>query len=105
MTENDSEFIRHIPCDNCGSSDANSLYTDGHTFCFSCNTHKNGDGSCSEPSEKRKPGTLISGSYQDLAKRKIKEETCRKFGYQVGEYKGKTVQIAPYYDASGTLVA
>ena len=105
MTENDSEFIRHIPCDNCGSSDANSLYTDGHTFCFSCNTHKNGDGSCSEPSQKRKSGTLISGSYQDLAKRKIKEETCRKFGYQVGEYKGKIVQIAPYYDASGTLVA
>lgn len=105
MTENESEFIRHIPCDNCGSSDANSLYSDGHTFCFSCNTHKNGDGSCTTEPTKKASSALITGTYMDLAKRKIKEETCRKFGYQVGEYKGKTVQIAPYYDATGTMVA
>lgn len=30
----ESEFVRHIPCTNpiCMSSDANSLYSDGHTF-------------------------------------------------------------------------
>jgi twinkle protein len=106
QTDNESEFLRHIPCDNCGSSDANSLYSDGHTFCFSCNTHKSGDGSCtSEPAQKKSSSTLISGIYQDLGKRKIREETCRKFGYQVGEHHGRTVQIAPYYDASGTLIA
>ena len=38
-----SDFIRHLPCENCGSSDANSLYTDGHTFCFSCNTYRHSD--------------------------------------------------------------
>lgn len=103
--ESDSEFLRHVPCDNCGSSDANSLYSDGHEFCFSCNTHKKGDGSCSIESVKKKADGLISGSYQDLSKRKIREETCRKFGYQVGEHRGRTVQIAPYYDASGTLIA
>lgn len=27
-------------CDSCGSSDANAFYDDGHSFCFSCNTHK-----------------------------------------------------------------
>ena len=48
---------------------------------------------------------MISGQYQDLIKRGIKEETCRKFGYQVGEYNGKPVQIAPYYDSGGTVVA
>ncbi len=30
-------------CDSCGSSDANAFYDDGHSFCFSCNTHKQGD--------------------------------------------------------------
>lgn len=101
---NESEFLRHIPCDNCGSSDANSLYSDGHTFCFSCNTHKNGDGTVSE-SPKKKASGLISGEYQDLIKRKINETTCRKFGYQVGNHNGKIVQIAPYYDEGGNLVA
>jgi twinkle protein len=48
---------------------------------------------------------LIFGSYQDLIKRGIREDTCRKFGYQVGEYKGRVVQIAPYYDATGALIA
>ena len=41
MTE--SEFVRHLPCDNCGSSDANSLYSDGHTFWFVCHHRTGGD--------------------------------------------------------------
>ena len=40
MTE--SEFIRHEPCPDCGSSDALAIYTDGHTFCFSCQTRTAG---------------------------------------------------------------
>ena len=28
----------HQPCPDCGSSDALSIYDDGHTFCFSCET-------------------------------------------------------------------
>ena len=39
-----SEFVRHEPCDNCGSSDANSLYADGSYFCFSCNTYTPAEG-------------------------------------------------------------
>lgn len=106
MEKDDSTFLKHIPCENCGSSDANSLYSDGHQFCFSCNTHVKGDGSCSsEPERRSVKSNLISGQYQDLSKRGIREDTCRKFGYQVGDYKGRTVQIAPYYDATGTLVA
>lgn len=48
---------------------------------------------------------LISGEYRDLIKRKLHDTTCRKFGYQVGEHKGKPVQIAPYYDKDGQVVA
>ena len=40
----ESEFVAHEPCPNCGSSDANSRYSDGHTFCFSCQTYTPADG-------------------------------------------------------------
>ena len=49
--------------------------------------------------------SLITGEYQDLIKRGIREETCRFFGYQVGTFKGSKVQIAPYYSPSGEMVA
>ena len=29
----------HVPCDNCGSSDARCNYSDGHGYCFSCNQY------------------------------------------------------------------
>jgi twinkle protein len=48
---------------------------------------------------------LISGDFAPLKARKITEETCKKFGYQVGEYNGKRVQIAPYFDEDGSMVA
>lgn len=105
MDKDESTFLRHIPCDNCGSSDACSLYSDGHTFCFSCLKHTNGDGSEVPQKSQRSEKGLITGRYQDLIKRGIKEDTCRKFGYQVGELNGKKVQLAPYYDASGKMVA
>lgn len=48
---------------------------------------------------------LVTGEYRPLMARKISEDTARKFGYMVGEYKGKTVQIAPYHNESGVIVA
>jgi twinkle protein len=48
---------------------------------------------------------LIEGEFKALSKRGITEETCRKFGYQVGSFKGKTVQIAPYYNEDREMVA
>jgi hypothetical protein len=32
-----SNFLHHTSCDNCGSSDANGVFDDGHTYCWSCN--------------------------------------------------------------------
>lgn len=48
---------------------------------------------------------LITGDYRDLIARGIREETCRQFGYQIGDYSGTSVHIAPYYSTSGELVA
>jgi len=104
--ENDSTFIRHVPCEDCGSSDANSLYTDGHTHCFSCGKTVQGDGAFTQqPARKRVAGLIEDVEIRRIKPRKISEETCSHFGYGYGEYKGEPVQVAPYYDKDGNLVA
>lgn len=100
-----SHFLYHVPCDSCGSSDANSFYSDGHQHCFACEAYVSGDGQAPSQPSARRIMSLIQGEYQDLVKRGIKEETCRFFGYQVGEFKERKVQIAPYYSATGEMVA
>jgi len=47
---------------------------------------------------------FVSGEVQALNVRKINEETCRKWGYRVGEFNGQTVQIADYFNPEGTQV-
>ena len=34
------KYIRHVACEEGGSSDANGVYEDGSTWCFSCHTYK-----------------------------------------------------------------
>ncbi len=31
-----TSFIKHTSCESCGSSDANAVYSDGSSYCFSC---------------------------------------------------------------------
>ena len=84
LIESDSEFIAHAPCDSCGSSDANAVYDDGHTYCFSCQAHVNQTDETDDnfdAMEIRKPTQLITGTYSDIKSRKLTEQTCRKFGY------------------------
>lgn len=102
MDNQESEFVEHGPCGACGSSDGCAHYTDGHTFCFVCQAHTNAEGG---PVEQAKPipRDFLIGTFQELKKRGINEKTCRKFGYMVGSRHGVPVQIAPYYDATGTL--
>ncbi len=33
----------HQPCPACGSHDALTIYEDGHSYCFSCNTYFGSD--------------------------------------------------------------
>ena len=72
-----SEFERHIACPECGSSDGNSLYTDGHTYCFVCHTHRHS-------TEQQFTTTLTNdfrfkGSAERLQSRGISEATCQKY--------------------------
>ena len=95
MTE--SEFVRHMPCDNCGSSDGNSLYSDGHTFCFVCH-NRTGDNDVIH-SQNVSNSVYLTGSAERLHKRNLSEKT-NKF-YQI-HVDGNELRF-PYYDESGVL--
>lgn len=104
-----SEWVKtHLPCPACGSSDAYSINDRGWGKCFSCgrNINENAEGSpVEETTEKRGKELVPFGEFRPLIKRKITEETCRKFGYFIGSYGGRLVQVAPYYSEDGKLIA
>ena len=99
-------FVKHTSCEDCGSSDANAVYEDGSAHCFSCGayTHKDGESAPIENTFKKSQKILLQGKYKAIPKRKISEETCRKYGYHIAEdSKGATVQVANYYDKDKKL--
>ena len=96
MAELESEFVRHIPCDNCGSSDANALYSDGHTFCFSCHTYQHDV----ESTPHMTHDVTIQGEPVRLKRRKISEDVCTK--YKI--YTDGNVLRFYYTDKSGRIV-
>jgi twinkle protein len=81
--EETSEFVRHIPCPQCGSSDANALYSDGHEWCHKrCGYYKHADGQ--ETTTHIHTNTLkhavhLQGSAERLQKRKLSEKVCQKY--------------------------
>ncbi len=94
MTE--SEFVRHMPCTNCGSSDANSLYSDGHTFCFVCHHRTGGDDELHNHMSKT---VHLAGSAERLQKRRLSEKT-NSF-YRIFR-DGNTLRF-PYFTSDGVL--
>lgn len=103
-THEESTLVAHGPCDSCGSSDANAEYTDGHSFCFSCQVRTNGGKSQPVVATKINPDLIPIGNFLALSKRKITEDTARKFGYSTSTFKGHTVQVANY-KRNGQIIA
>lgn len=101
----DSNCVGKEPCPKCGSRDNLARYDDGHGHCFGCGHHENGNGHETKRSKAVAKGDLIDGEVLALVKRGITEETCRHWGYRVGEFKGRKVQIATYHDHDGNAVA
>jgi twinkle protein len=48
---------------------------------------------------------MIEGIVEALPSRKIDSDTCKKFNYQTGTYKGKPCHIANYYDKNLKITA
>lgn len=108
----ESEVLYKTSCDACGSSDANAIYDDGHSHCFSCGTHVHGTKDSKEEPMEDNPRTikadkslLPAGGFSLLKSRRLDEQVCRKYGYSLGEFKNKPCHIAPYYDGAGKIVA
>ena len=94
----DTEFVRHMSCTECGSSDANSLYSDGSTFCFRCHAYSHGDNDVIH--NHRVSNVRLQGSAGRLQSREISEKTAELFK----TYKDGKVLRHYYFDSSGTLV-
>lgn len=117
----DSIFLYHIACENCGSSDGNSLFSDGHTFCYVCEKWEPGDEQKREKlsSRGRSGGKTMStggggsvwnfgesnGRYTALTKRGISVETAQKAGYWIAKVGGQMFQVADYRDQNGSIVS
>jgi len=114
----DSIFLYHIPCENCGSSDGNSLYSDGHQFCHVCENWLPGTEERREELSSRRPRGDYkmqqsgvwnfgesNGQYSALLSRGISKATCQKAGYWIAKVKGVSYQIADYRDQNGSLVS
>jgi len=97
----DAEFVRHEPCNNCGSSDANSLYSDGHYFCFSCQTYTPAEGINlnSQSTRKMTSNVELKGYAQELRRRGLSCRTCEKFKIFRD---GDTLRF-PYFTSDGVL--
>lgn len=103
MEHKESEFVQHEPCPKCGSQDNLARYTDGHGYCFGCKYYETGTGQ-PLPEVTKKLDTLIDVEYAALRKRGITEDTCRFWGYGLGDFNGQTVQVAQYIK-DGKVVA
>jgi twinkle protein len=104
-------FIRHIPCSACGSRDNRALYAEGNSYCFGCQkwfppegdeghtmSLPEGEEDAPGANERQKP---LNGSFRDIPNRKLREETCRKYGYMVGDAE----HLAHYYDENRRWIA
>ena len=100
-----SKFLRHIACEHCGSSDANGLYEDGHTFCYACRKpefeHTIEERSVMRDAIAPTKKVEIKGTVKSIPSRGITQQTCEKFGVT----QDATNHYYPYNDSNGVLVA
>lgn len=109
-SQTESNLLYHEPCDECGSSDAKAVYDDGHAFCFSCEhfyppSEGLGETKKEHESMPKDVSLILNGDISPIQSRGITATTCMKFGYMVAKHKGKHVQVAPYYNDKGEIIA
>jgi twinkle protein len=111
-THNSTPITTHQTCPHCPSSDAYSIFSDGHGYCYSCGTYDPSPNEYNKAlergskSKKKTTGNLITaGEFKQLPKRKITKKTCEFFGYFINQYKGNPVHVAPYYSRKRKLIA
>ncbi len=100
-----SKFLFHTECPNCGSSDAGSVYDDGHFVCYACDHYirevDDAIASVEETTTKKKEVMELKGTVSSISDRGISRSTCE--AYHVTQEEGK--HHYPYYDDQGNLSA
>lgn len=89
------EFVEHVACQWCGSSDARAVYSDGHTYCFACNAEEAWQPATPAATRntpaataQRQPQTLQRQPDKEpmktdlLTTRKLTPETCTHYGVE-----------------------
>lgn len=83
---NSSKFIKHGPCETCGSSDAVGWYDDGHGVCFSCSKYYGGyDPKYERPNllnelqPKERNIAPLTDVFRAIPRRGLTEDTVRKY--------------------------
>ena len=97
-------YLYKTNCENCGSSDARAIYSDGRSYCFSCGTLQSDGGGTTVRKKTASSGMsdlILNGEYKDLGARGIRADTCKKFKYRVTRVDGEPCQVADYYDVNG----
>jgi twinkle protein len=110
---NESTFLYHTSCASCGSSDANSIYDDGHSYCHSCNVrvanYVEGRTTPHIPqmvTKKKKEVTTMNideynkATYKPISDRNINLDTCKQYGVKTDE---RGNEWYPYCDNEGTI--
>ena len=103
----ESTFVKHGPCSSCGSSDANSLYSDNHQVCFACNAYIHGDGSTVNPTTQTRARPLeMTGTIAAIQDRRISMDTAKRYGVTVetGADGVITKHHYPYHNQDGNKV-
>ena len=106
MEISNEKFLRHAPCNNCGSRDNLAIY-ENHTYCFGCRIYLKTNGQTLDPQPiiKKEITNMITGITEALPTRKINAETCKVFNYETGIYNGKHCHISNYFDKQYNRVA
>jgi twinkle protein len=99
----ESNFVEHIPCEACGSSDGAALYDDGHTHCFVCGHTEQADGytKVKKMEQEQVSAPVVHGEHKAIPERGINLVTSIKYGVKTDNGK----HFYPYYNDNGELVA
>mgnify|MGYP003110354733 FL=1 len=113
-----TKVIKQGPCPDCSSSDAYTIYSDGHSWCFSCSTYHRNTSSLTEgdfksmqlqqPRTTVKPMTNTNNSVSSaIADRKITHNTCKKYNVTVElDNSNKIIKHHyPYYDKNNNHIS
>jgi len=108
-----SKFIRHVPCPDCGSSDAGALYENESMYCFSCGYSMqkyNEEETPTKTKETKLDKKLIQGSFGAWKSRGLDKETLKKYGVSFktiakGDKRIPFTAIFPYFNKDGKHLA